>query len=65
MVLTINGERQEVAATTIPALLRELEYEGEFLVVAVNHDVVQRRRWDDVELKTGDRIEIVTPRQGG
>jgi sulfur carrier protein len=65
MVLTVNGEHQEVAARTIPALLRELEYEGEFLVVAVNHDVVQRRRWNEVELKAGDTIEIVTPRQGG
>ena len=65
MVLTVNGEHREVAATTIPALLDELEYEGEFLVVAINHDVVQRQRWDEVELKTGDRIEIVTPRQGG
>ncbi len=65
MVLTVNGEHQEVAATTIPALLDELDYEGEFLVVAVNHDVVQRRRWDDIKLKAGDRIEIVTPRQGG
>jgi sulfur carrier protein len=65
MVLTVNGEDQDVAATTIPALLRELEYVGEFLVIAVNHDVVQRRRWDEVELKPGDRIEIVTPRQGG
>ena len=25
----------------------------------------QRRRWDEVELKADDRIEIVTPRQGG
>ncbi len=65
MVLTINGEHQEIAATTIPALLEELDYEGEFLVVAVNHDVVQRRRWPEVELKAGDEIEIVTPRQGG
>ena len=65
MVVTVNGEHREVAATTIPALLQELEYEGAFLVVAVNHDVVQRRRWDEVELKAGDRIEIVTPRQGG
>ena len=65
MVLTVNGEHQEVAATTIPALLQELEYEGEFLVVAVNHDVVQRRRWEEVELRAGDMIEIVTPRQGG
>ena len=65
MVLTVNGAPQEIAATTIPALLEELEYEGEFLVVAVNHDVVQRRRWDEVQLKAGDQIEIVTPRQGG
>ena len=65
MVVTVNGEQQEIAATTIPALLQELDYEGEFLVVAVNHDVVQRRRWDEVEIKAGDQIEIVTPRQGG
>ena len=65
MVLTVNGEHRETVATTIPALLRELDYEGEFLVVAVNHDVVQRRRWDEVELKAGDRVEILTPRQGG
>ena len=65
MVVTVNGEHQDVDATTIPALLEELEYEGTFLVVAVNHDVVQRRRWEEVELKPGDRIEIVTPRQGG
>ena len=63
--MTVNGEPKEVAATTIPALLEELEYEGAFLVVAINHDVVQRRRWDEVALKAGDRIEIVTPRQGG
>ena len=65
MVVTVNGEDQEVTATTIPALLRELEFDGKFLVVAVNHDVVQRRRWNEVEIKAGDRIEIVTPRQGG
>ena len=65
MVLTVNGEPQEVTATTIPALLEELEYDGAFLVVAINHDVVQRRRWDEIRLKAGDTIEIVTPRQGG
>ena len=65
MVVTVNGEVLDVAATTIPSLLSELEYEGEFLVVAINHDVVQRRRWEEIELKAGDEIEIVTPRQGG
>lgn len=65
MVLTVNGEPQEVAATTISVLLQELDYEGEFVVVAINHDVVQRRRWHEIELKAGDAIEILTPRQGG
>lgn len=65
MVLTVNGERQEVAATTVTALLDELEYEGAFLVVAVNHDVVKRTQWDETSLQDGDRVEILTPRQGG
>lgn len=63
--LTVNGERQDVAATTVMGLLGELEYEGDFLVVAVNYDVVKRTQWDDTPLRDGDRVEILTPRQGG
>ena len=65
MVLTVNGERQDVAATTVKALLGELDYAGDFLVVAVNHDVVKQAHWDDTPLRDGDRVEILTPRQGG
>ena len=65
MVLMVNGERQEVAATTVKALLGELDYEGDFLVVAIHHDVVKRAHWDEIELHDGDRVEILTPRQGG
>jgi sulfur carrier protein len=65
MVLIVNGERREVGAATIPALLDELGYEGGFFAVAINHEVVPRRRWDDRDLADGDSVEIVTPRQGG
>jgi sulfur carrier protein len=65
MVLTVNGERKEVGGSTIPALLDELGYEGSFFAVAVNHEVVPRRRWAELDLADGDRVEIVTPRQGG
>ena len=65
MVLTVNGERQEVAAATVTALLGELAYAGDFLVVAVNHDVVKRTQWDETPLRDGDQVEILTPRQGG
>ena len=65
MVLTVNGERREVSATNVEALLGELEYEGAFFAVAVNREVVRRQSWDSRELRDGDEVEIVTPRQGG
>ena len=65
MVLTVNGERREVAATDVAALLAELEYEGSFFAVAVNREVVRRPAWGSRKLRDGDEVEIVTPRQGG
>jgi sulfur carrier protein len=65
MVLTVNGERREVAATNVEALLGELEYEGAFFAIAVNREVVRRQSWGERELRDGDEVEIVTPRQGG
>lgn len=65
MELIVNGERQEVEQTRIPALLEELGYEGGFFAVAVNREVVRRARWPETELREGDEVEIVTPRQGG
>jgi sulfur carrier protein len=65
MVLIVNGESRQAKASSVRALLSELEYEGGFFAVAVNQNVVPRRAWDESVLKDGDKIEIVSPRQGG
>ena len=65
MRVTVNGERKNVAATRIDALLGELEYEGTHFAIAVNYDVVPRGRWAQTVLAEGDTVEILTPRQGG
>jgi sulfur carrier protein len=65
MRVTVNGEPREVAASRLDALLRELDYEGRHLAIAVNHDVLPRSRWAETMLNSGDEIEIITPRQGG
>src|SRR4029077_6757377 len=65
MVLTVNGEELDVRATTIPNLLAELSYEGNFYAIALNHGVVPRSAWHERRLDAGDKIEILTPRQGG
>ena len=65
MVLTVNGERQDVEAGNVAALLDTLGYEGGFFAVAVNQDVVRRANWAETQLAEGDSVEILTPRQGG
>ena len=65
MVLIVNGERRETDARGIAALLAEMEFAGAQLAIAVNRGVVPRARWSDVELRDGDAVEIISPRQGG
>jgi glycine oxidase len=65
MRVIINGEQREIASTRVDALLGELDYEGTHFAIALNYDVLPRSRWAETALKTGDEIEIITPRQGG
>ncbi|WP_315775976.1 MULTISPECIES: sulfur carrier protein ThiS [unclassified Bradyrhizobium] len=65
MRVTVNGEARDIAATSVAALLSELDYEGTHFAIALNYDVVPRSRWAETALKAGDEIEIITPRQGG
>jgi sulfur carrier protein len=65
MRVMINGEQREIASVRIDALLSELEYEGTHFAIAVNYDVLPRSRWAETPIKSGDEIEIITPRQGG
>ena len=65
MRVTVNGEQREISADHVDALLNELEYEGTHFAVALNFDVLPRSAWAQTQLKNGDEIEIITPRQGG
>jgi sulfur carrier protein len=65
MRVIINGEAREIASTRLDALLGELDYEGTHFAIAVNYAVLPKSRWAETSLKTGDEIEIITPRQGG
>lgn len=65
MTFIINGEEQDVAATTLAGLLDVLEYEGEWLATAVNGELVHREDRAAFTLGERDRIEILSPMQGG
>ena len=65
MTFIVNGEEQQIAATTLAELLSALDYEGEWLATAVNGELVHRENRDDFMLGERDRIEILSPMQGG
>ena len=64
MRVTVNGEQREIRSMRVDALLAELEYEGTHFAIALNYDVLPKSRWAETTLKSGDEIEIITPRQG-
>jgi sulfur carrier protein len=65
MRLIVNGETFEAQSSNLAALLAELGYEGEWIATAVNGEVVVSRERRQTQLADGDRVEVLTPRQGG
>jgi sulfur carrier protein len=65
MTLIVNGERREVAAGTLAEALQALEYGEAKVATALNGKFVSARARGATQVKEGDRIEILAPRQGG
>ena len=68
MIVTINGERRELAAGATVASVVELlnvSAGGRGVAVALDGEVVARSRWDQAELNEGALIEVVAAIQGG
>jgi sulfur carrier protein len=65
MKIVVNGEARDVRAPDLAALLAELEFPPELVATAVNETFVRARERAGRALAEGDRVEILTPRQGG
>jgi sulfur carrier protein len=65
MKVSINGDWREVSAATLAAALQELGYRNGAFATAVNGQVVPARVREKTNLADGDRIEVLSPMQGG
>lgn len=65
MKIEVNGKTLEVVATTLAALLNELDYDERHVATALNRDFVRKTQRAQTRIKEGDAVEIVSPRQGG
>jgi sulfur carrier protein len=63
--LVVNGETACVSAATLGELVAELGLAGRRVATALNGDFVPERARSATPLSDGDRVEIVSPRQGG
>jgi sulfur carrier protein len=63
--ISVNGQRQPLAAQTVAALLQEMGAEARGVAVALNGAVVPRAEWERTPLRAGDAVEVVRARQGG
>ena len=65
MKLEINGEWQEVQASTLQDLLDMMDYGDTPVATARNGAFVRKQDRTSTPLQDDDRIEILVPRQGG
>jgi sulfur carrier protein len=63
--IVVNGEPHEVRAATLAEALQSLDYGEAKVATALNGEFVPARVRAATQLKDGDRIEILAPRQGG
>ncbi len=66
VTLTVNGKQREIIGPM--ALIEFLEankIEPRLIVIEYNGEIIKRERWDEIALKSGDKLEIVHMVAGG
>ena len=65
MAIIVNGEREETGARTLAELVAARGLAENQVATAVNGEFVPRGARAATLLGSGDKVEIVAPRQGG
>lgn len=63
--LLVNGEAHVLNVVTLAEALAVLGYDDAIVATALNGEFVSKGTRTHTRLKTGDKIEIVAPLQGG
>lgn len=65
-MITVNGRSEELPeAATLQRVLESRGAAREGIAVAVDGEVVPRRRWRETLLRDGAAVEVLTAVQGG
>jgi sulfur carrier protein len=63
LALIINGQPREFEtlepSASVAQLVTAMELKGDRIAVELNHEIAQRTQWEQLQLQSGDRLEIV------
>ncbi len=60
MKITVNGDERRInESINLVSLLQNLELPLHRIAVELNRNVVRRDDWETIEIKDGDKLEIV------
>ena len=66
VTLTVNGKQREIdGPMALIEFLVANKIEPRLIVIEYNGEIIKRERWDEIALKTGDKLEIVHMVAGG
>lgn len=64
--IKLNGKNTQIEGSqTVSALLNSLNIKAQQVAVAINGEVVTRSTWSEVEVTSGDSVEVVRAVGGG
>ena len=65
MNIIVNGENRNIINVNLTFALDELGYKEMKLATALNGEFVSVQARDYTSLKEGDKLEVLSPQQGG
>ena len=65
MQIVVNGERANVDSSKLKAILEQLGYLLDDVVVAHNFEFIPRARWEDCNVEENDTLDVLTSMVGG
>lgn len=64
--LIVNGENRSCDAfTNLTKILQQLGYNPRLVAVEYNGEILHRQFWEQTQVQSGDRLEVVTIVGGG
>jgi thiamine biosynthesis protein ThiS len=59
MEIVVNGESENCRPGSIASLVEDRGLPPEALVVELNGEIIRQERWPEVQLRDGDRLELL------